>query len=91
MVGQAEDDVAQNKWFVGRVHYTRLTSAIGLSPDDFWKEQEEQHGTMGEKSNRGLKYSNDGFGHNYTRMKQCDPSTLTESQANASERRLGKI
>ncbi|KEH23158.1 hypothetical protein MTR_7g068430 [Medicago truncatula] len=33
MVGQAEDDVAQNKWFVGRVHYTRLTGATGLSPD----------------------------------------------------------
>ena len=33
MVGQAEDDVAQKKWFAGRVHYTRQTDATGLSPE----------------------------------------------------------
>nr|ABN07936.1 hypothetical protein MtrDRAFT_AC151524g24v2 [Medicago truncatula] len=32
-VGQAEDDMAQKKWFVGRVHYMRQTDATGLSPD----------------------------------------------------------
>ena len=30
---QTEDDVAQKKWFVGRVHYTRQTGATDISLD----------------------------------------------------------